>query len=270
MIMKKTDTTIKIIENIEIAPQFYRMTLELTDAKNKFKVGQFFNLKILPKSNEILLRRPFAPSEILENSLSFVYAVVGKGTAKMTRLLAGDKVEVLYPLGNGFSIPEDKSIKCILVGGGCGAPSMLALASHLKEKGFTVHLAVGAKNECYLLEIDKMKTASSSIVIATDDGSSGVKGHAVAAAEKIINNLDLSDKVNLFGCGPEPMLKGLATLATKYQLPCEVSLEARMACGFGACVGCVVKIKKDNNDNFVYKKVCKDGPVFTANGIIWE
>ncbi|MHC4872458.1 MAG: dihydroorotate dehydrogenase electron transfer subunit [Planctomycetota bacterium] len=269
--MKKRDASCEILENVEIAPRFYRMTVEMNNAENDFSAGQFFNLKVIPGRNEPLLRRPFAPSEVHADKMSFVYAVVGGGTEEIAKLRVGTEVEILYPLGNGFSIPENKETQCLLVGGGCGAPSMLALAIKLKEEGLAVHIAVGSKSQCSLLEITKMSDTADHVEVSTDDGSTGIKGHAVNAADIIYGNLDSSKPIQIFSCGPDPMLKGLTIFAADKNIPCEVSLEARMACGFGACVGCVVKVKDEKADEgFVYKKVCKDGPVFDAQSLIWE
>lgn len=269
--MAKKDTLCKVTENIEINPGFCRMTLDLKNADKDFSAGQFFNLKIFPERNDPLLRRPFAPSEVTDKYMRFVYAVVGKGTEEMAKFKEGQEVSVLFPLGNGFAIPEDKDTQCILVGGGCGAPSLLALAEQLKSEGMAVHIAIGARSECSLLEIDGMSKVATSIEMATDDGSFGIKGHAVAAAETIYENLEPSRSVMVYACGPDAMLKGVTDFTEKNNLVCEVSLEARMACGFGACVGCVVKVRDENaQDGFVYKKVCKDGPVFNACDLIWE
>lgn len=127
------------------------MTVEMKNAESDFSAGQFFNLKVIPRKNSPLLRRPFAPSEVHAEKMSFVYAVVGSGTEEMTKLKKEDEVEILYPLGNGFTIPKDKETNCLLVGGGCGAPSMLALAMKLKKKDLLSTLRLAQEvNAAYL------------------------------------------------------------------------------------------------------------------------
>lgn len=264
----KCDIRTHVLTNKKVADGFYRMTVELSGAKEIFSPGQFFNLRIYPDRNDPLLRRPFAPSDLTESTMSFVYAVVGSGTELMSKLNPNDEVSVLLPLGNGFSLPEDSDTTCIFVGGGCGAPSLHVAAKAAMENGNPVYITLGARSKCTLLEVDAMGSVADRFLIVTDDGSEGMKGNAVMGAEKLLEKA--KGKYNFYACGPEPMLKGLSKLAEEKGAFCEVSLEARMACGIGACVGCVVKVSSEKiEEGFVYKKVCQDGPVFRSTDLIW-
>ena len=267
---KKADLYTTVLANALVAPGFYRMVVDFPNADKVFAPGQFFQLRINPQGRDPLLRRPFAPSEVFSDMMAFVYAEVGRGTTIMAGLADGDQVSILAPLGSGFSLPEDPDTQAVIVGGGCGTPSLLVLSRALKAIGCSTHVAVGARSTASLLECDALAESATSHKFATDDGSSGLQGHAVMAAEELIKGLDQSKPIRIYSCGPEPMLKGLSALAAEQNLFCEVSLESRMACGFGACVGCVVKVKDDSRDEgFVYRKVCQDGPVFPAADLLW-
>jgi dihydroorotate dehydrogenase electron transfer subunit len=261
-----SDLTATVTANREVARGFWKMSLAAPGVK--FKPGQFFQLRIHGDSTQPLLRRPFAPSEVSENGFSFIYAVVGAGTAAMTRLSKGAETGVLAPLGNGYNLPRKGRV--LLVGGGCGTPSLRFTGEVLAARGLEVYSIIGARTACTLLEVEALKKISTLCAVATDDGSAGLHGHAVQAAEVMLEEIGLKPKPVILACGPEPMLKGLAKLAAEKKLSCQVSLEERMACGFGACMGCAVAVKADNEDGFIYKRVCADGPVFEATALAWS
>jgi len=215
-----------------------------------------------------LLRRPFAPSEITRSGFAFVYAVVGQGTEAMTRLANGATAQVLGPLGNGYALPKQGG-RAVLVGGGCGTPSLRRLGEVLAGRGIEVFSVVGARTACTLLEEKALKRVSAMLAVSTDDGSKGFHGNAVDATRVLLDEIGPRPRPVLYACGPHAMLKGLAALAAERKLRCQVSLEERMACGFGACMGCVVAVKAANEDGFVYQRVCHDGPVFDAAEIVW-
>lgn len=260
--MKKKDFECTVVSNKEVAPSFYKM--KLSCSKINFKPGQFFQITA-PGS---LLRRPFAASECDGNSFSFTYQIVGEGTEALASMKKGDSSMVLAPLGNSYTLPK-KGSKAVLVGGGCGTPSLCLLANELKKKGIQTYSIIGSRSSCTLLEKNALKKLSKKQIVSTDDGSEGIKGHAVMAVEKLLETIG-TEKVEFFACGPHPMLKGLAQYAEKNNLKCQVSLEERMACGFGACMGCAVKIKDDNPEGFKYKRVCHEGPIFDSTELIWE
>lgn len=260
-------TTVR--ENREIASGFWRMSLAAPRLGASFRAGQFFQFQVESRGLTPLLRRPFAPAEYDATGFAFVYAVIGEGTQRMTALEPGARASVLGPLGRGYVLPAPSG-RALLVGGGCGVPSLRPLAAALARQQTEVYAAIGARTACAVLEKEELKHHAMLLALATDDGSTGHHGHAVDAAEALLDGLDGSVRPTVYGCGPWPMLRGLAALCAERDLSCQVSLEERMACGFGACMGCAVAVKADNPDGYVYKRVCADGPVFPAEAVVWD
>ncbi len=232
-------------------------SLELETNASKYAVpGQFIN--IFSNDNSKLLPRPISICEIneLKNTLRVVFRVVGEGTTEFSELQAGDTVEILGPLGNGFPLEGEKAI---VVGGGIGVPPMLELAKQLKG---SVTAVMGYRNDDLFLA-DEFIDAAADVIIATDDGSVGVHGTVVDAMKEN----DLTADV-IYACGPKPMLRGVAQYALEKGIKCYVSMEERMACGVGACLGCVCQSKEvDDHSHVKNKRVCKDGPVFLSTEV---
>ncbi|MBN1256082.1 MAG: hypothetical protein JXA52_00090, partial [Planctomycetes bacterium] len=204
------NVTARVVSNEGIAPDYYRMVIACESVQVHFAAGQFFQLRLFPDKLDPLLRRPFAPSEFILNTITFIYLVVGTGTKLMTGMKPGEPVEVLLPLGNGYTLPTDKEVQAVLVGGGCGMPSLRLLAAELAVRGNPVYTALGAPQAATLLEVPAFQACSAEVVLATDDGSGGIQGTAVDAAASIINKLDSHQPVELYACGPMAMLRGLA------------------------------------------------------------
>lgn len=265
----KIDFPVTITENKEIAPGFYSMRLVIAEMPVKFDPGQFFQLRISEAGVDAktLLRRPFAPSQYYPDGLAFTYAITGTGTSQMKEKPKGSTARVLGPLGRGYRLPE-KDVTAILVGGGCGAPSLRPLAQELRTRGNRIMAVIGARTADLLLEKDGIGSLADDFILATDDGSEGYKGSVVGALEQALSTGRQSARIELFACGPHPMLKALAKFAMVHATACQISLEERMACGFGACMGCVVSTAEEKG--MVYKKVCSDGPVFDATAILWD
>lgn len=247
----------KILSNNEISKDVFEMLIENKDISKQAKAGQFINL--YPKNNSLILPRPISICEVDKKNkwLKIVYAVVGNGTKEFSNLQKGDNVDVLGPLGNGFDI-----INCeesILVGGGVGTPPLVELAKNIKGR-MTIYL--GFRSDPYLVE--ELRNYGE-VYVATDDGSYGLKGTVIELLDKTNANGSV-----LYSCGPKPMLQALQKWTLEKGIDAQFSLEERMGCGFGACVGCVCKIKADNECGYTYKKVCKDGPVFSAKEVIFE
>ena len=252
--MKKE--TAKILSQNKIADGIYSMWIETTAAKEA-KPGQFIDVYVNDDSK--LLPRPISICEVKDDSLRIVYRVVGGGTKIMSTYEEGDEIQIIGPLGNGFDMKDGKAI---LVGGGIGIPPMVELAKNLSErKGKENVISVmGYRDELFLTdELEQFST----VVIATEDGSTGTKGTVIDA----LNENGVDGDV-LYACGPIPMLKALKDWANSKDIECQISLEERMACGIGACLACVCKTKeKDEHSNVCNKRICKDGPVFDANEI---
>lgn len=263
----KQDVQAEIVENAAVAPGFRRMRLKAPQLAGAFSPGQFFQLRIEADGAEPFLRRPFAPSETGPEGFSFVYAVVGDGTRRMAALQPGRMVGVLAPLGTAYTLPESPT-DALLIGGGCGAPSLAPLARALKQKGCRVHALIGARTSEVLLEHETYASIADRLIISTDDGTRGCRGTVIDALANEAPE-SLPEFGMIYACGPARMLKAAAALAAERGVSCEVSLEERMACGFGACVGCVVATHGDSGTQ-VYKRVCHDGPVFDARRIVWD
>ena len=252
----KVKETAQIVASDKLAENIYSLLLATT-APQYAVPGQFINIYCNDGSK--LLPRPISICEIdkAQGTLRVVYRVVGKGTEEFSKLQAGDTVEILGPLGNGFPLEEGKAI---VVGGGIGVPPMLELA---KELTGDVTAVLGYRTDDLFLG-DNFIDAAAEVIFATDDGSVGVHGTVVDAMKEN----DLKADV-IYACGPKPMLKGVAEYADSIGAKCYVSMEERMACGVGACLGCVCQSKEvDNHSHVNNKRVCKDGPVFLSTEVV--
>ncbi len=218
--------------------------------------GQFIN--IFSNDGSKLLPRPISICEINKDmgTLRVVFRVVGEGTKEFAMLCQGDKIEVMGPLGNGFPLEGNTAI---VVGGGIGVPPMLELAKQLSGDVIAV---MGYRNDDMFLT-EEFTDVASDLIIATDDGSVGVHGTVVDA----MKDNELTADV-IYACGPKPMLRGVAEYAAEHNIKCYVSMEERMACGVGACLGCVCQSKEvDDHSHVKNKRVCKDGPVFLSTEV---
>ncbi len=245
----------KVVSAANLAAGVYSLTLNTNAAKYAVP-GQF--ISIFSKDGANLLPRPISICEIdsAANMLRVVYRVVGKGTEEFSKLKTGDEIEIMGPLGNGFPI---EGATAIVVGGGIGVPPMLELT---KQHTGVVTAVMGYRNDDLFLS-EEFIDAASELIVATDDGSVGVHGTVVDA---MIEN-DLKADV-IYACGPKPMLKGVAEYAKERGIKCYVSMEERMACGVGACLGCVCQSTDVDDHSHVHnKRVCKDGPVFLSTEV---
>ncbi len=252
--------TAKVISQKELAESIFDLRVKTALAKEA-KPGQFVN--IYPKDKSKLLPRPISICEAdpIEETLRLVYRVSGKktGTEEFSAYEEGDDIDILGTLGNGFPVNEGKEKKCILFGGGIGIPPMLELSNHLhKEKAMSVTAVLGYRSKPLFLADDFRPYAE--LVVATEDGSYGTKGNVIDAVKE--NSLDADI---IFACGPMPMLRGIKAYSEEKGIPAFISLEERMACGVGACLGCVCKTKdKDEHSQVNNARICTDGPVFNA------
>lgn len=246
-------------KNVRIADKIYEMVLK-TEENHVFVPGQFVNLYLPDKS--MLLGRPISVCRLTAEELTLVYRISGKGTEQMAAFPAGEGVRLLGPLGNGYMLEEDyRGAQLALVAGGIGVPPMVCLAEELKQRGAEVFLFLGYPKEPFLTEW--FEGTAEAIHIATEDGSAGFCGNAV---EMLKQNGIVYDEY--FSCGPKPMLAALSLYGQTISRPVQVSLEERMGCGYGACVGCTCKTK--GVEEVRLQKICKDGPVFYGKDVIWN
>ena len=248
-----------VLQHKQIAPGVYKLTLSSPNICQEAKPGQFVNVRISHKY-EPLLRRPLSIHRIIkkDNAFQLLYEVVGKGTAILAQTKPGDELDILGPLGNGFTLPSDRHT-IILVGGGMGIAPLLCLAEKIKDQ-MIVFLGASTKAKLYC-EKDFRQFADN-VIISTDDGSYGGKGVVSDSLISRITDYALRTTI-IYACGPQAMLEAVASIARKNKIPCQVSMEAKMACGIGTCMGCVINTKNG------YKKVCDDGPVFDAEEILF-
>lgn len=240
-----------------IGTDIYDMVLSFPRGAKEAKPGQF--IAMYCEDGTKLLPRPISICGIdAENgTLRVVYRIAGEGTRLFSEMKEGDSLEVLGPLGNGFTMKEEKAI---IVGGGIGIPPMLELAKQLSCEKTVV---LGYRDELFLKE---EFDACADVVVAMEDGSCGTKGTVIDA----INEVNVDGAV-IYACGPMPMLKALAEYAEAHDMEAQISLEERMACGIGACLGCICKTKKkDHHTNVNNQRICKDGPVFDAKEVVFS
>ena len=248
--------TASVVSQESIGTDIYSMVIK-TKAAKEARAGQFISMYCNDKTK--LLPRPISICEVnkQESTLRVVYRVVGGGTEELSTYTAGDKIDIIGPLGNGFVKRAGK--KAILIGGGIGIPPMVELAKELKDIA-EVQIVAGYRNELFLTE--ELEN-NGTLFIATEDGSTGTKGTVIDA----IKEQNVEGAV-IYACGPTPMLKAIKEYALEKKIECQLSLEERMACGIGACLACVCKsTNKDHHTNVNNKRICKDGPVFLAEEV---
>lgn len=259
--MAKFKTTGIVKSQSMISPGIYSMWIQFEKEKNvaaEAVPGQFISMYCNEGSR--ILPRPISICEIdaKNASLRVVYRVAGKGTEEFSRLQEGDTLPVVGPLGNGFTRKEGKAV---LIGGGIGVPPLLELAKQLSVKGNQVQVVLGYRDNDLFLKKEFEQYAS--VFVSTEDGSVGTKGNVIDAMRE--NGLTGDD---IYSCGPIPMLRGVKAFAEEKEIPAQISLEEKMACGIGACLACVCQSReRDAHSNVNNKRVCKDGPVFDAREI---
>ena len=255
--MQKKKVKATVVSQKEIAEQIYDMWLE-TDLAKEAHPGQF--VAVYPKNAATLLPRPISICEAdkQRSRLRLVYRVAGSGTKEFSGYQAGDSIFILGILGNGFPLDAAKGKTVFLMGGGIGIPPMLQLA---KELDAEKQIVVGYRNrELFLCEDLKQY---GNVYTATEDGSAGSKGNVMDAIQE--NNLQADV---IMACGPMPMLRAIKKYAEENGIEAYISLEERMACGVGACLGCVCKTKEVDHHSHVHNaRICTDGPVFEAREV---
>ncbi len=276
----------KIIHNKKLKGNYWHSVFDAPLIAKEAKPGQFLNIK-LSDSLKPFLRRPFSIHNICGGKLEILYEVLGEGTKILSERKKGEYLDIIGPLGNGFDYSRTHALpagrqelmnsRTILVAGGMGVAPLLFLSEEIKTKDKIA--LIGARAKAQVLCEKEFKNSGCDVKIATDDGSSGFKGRVTQLLEQVLlkdlracalpapplagpaGRQKLTSRI--YACGPKPMLKAVSNMARKYKIPAQVSMEEHMSCGIGACLGCVVKTKKG------LERVCKEGPVFEAQDIIW-
>ena len=280
------DETVAVLENRSLTGGHYLLSLDAPRQAPGVRPGQFAMVRILGRS-DVLLRRPMSIFDIQPlpgksshparqaaglRVLQLLYKVVGRGTRLMAELKPGDKVGLLAPLGHGFFEEEylPRAHECdeiLHVAGGIGIAALLLPAKHLAEAGFRQRLFFGARTKADLVGVPEFKPLLQAMLLATENGSAGYKGFVMRPLEDYLTK-HTKQKFLLMACGPGPMLRATAELAKRFRLPCLVSMENRMGCGLGACLGCSIRVHGSGHE--AYQRVCTEGPVFWADKIVWE
>lgn len=236
-----------ILENTPLTASVYRMVLE-GDTSPITAPGQFVNLQL----DGLYLRRPISVCDVEGNKLTLIYKVVGRGTEQLSRMVPGEKLDALSGLGNGYDL-STAGERPLLIGGGVGVPPLYYLAKKLIEAGKPVTVCLGFNTRDEIFYEDEFRALGCDVRVSTVDGSYGAKGFVTAILP--------DDPTHYFACGPEPMLKAVFGALS---CPGQLSFEARMGCGFGACMGCTCETISG------YKRICRDGPVMRKEELLWN
>lgn len=257
--MKKYILDLEVRETVAVGKQFVLLRLTDSEPLPEMLPGQFVEVRV-DNTPSVLLRRPISIHYYNKenNELGLLVQLVGDGTRWMATLKAGDTLNVVLPLGNGFTLPTSTDESPLLVGGGVGVAPLLYLGMKLKEMGVTPTFLLGSRTENELMQIDEFKKYGP-VYITTENGAVGEKGYVTQ--HSVLANNKFSQ---IYTCGPKPMMMTVARWAKSANVPCEVSLENKMACGVGACLCCVEDTKEGN------VCVCKEGPVFSIDKLSWQ
>ncbi len=255
--MHKVHFTAEIRSNKKICPKYYRLSLDAKGIVKKVKPGQFIHLRVTQGLNPFF-RRPFSIFQA-KKTCDILYEVVGQGTQILAEKKKGEHLDVLGPLGHGFSLPQRRIKQIIMVAGGVGIAPFLILSDALKEFRGRKILLYGARSKGHIFPFKGFRDSGVKTQISTNDGSVGHKGYVT----ELLSELKVNPKeAFLYACGPRPMLRAVSQYALEKQIAAEGSFEEVMACGLGACLGCAIKTKQG------YQTVCRDGPVFKFEDIV--
>ena len=263
---------VKILSRKEVAPNIFLIKLSTPSVTQEALPGQFIHIKC-STDNYPLLRRPLSIHRIdkEKGEIYILFQVVGEGTKLLAQKEVGDNLDILGPIGNGFNIyPESKKI--MIIGGGIGVAPLLALCEESTREGKEVRVLIGALKKELVIGEENFRKSGAKVDVATDDGSYKYKGLVTDLLEGSIREGWLADQI--FACGPKLMLRKIVDISLDSHINCQVSLEERMACGIGACLGCVCKIKtkdkKEDKVKYEFKRVCIDGPIFEGSEVVWD
>jgi len=266
---------VPVLENVLLAERTYRIRLAAPELAAAIRPGQFLMIR-LHDTSDPLLGRPFALYDTVvdpqPSAVDVVYLVVGKMTGRLARLRPGDEVEVWGPLGNGFPALDGRASVALVAGGIGQTPFLAHIRELLGARGYAgqaphrqvqgVALYYGMRTAALAAGVDDFRKAGATVHLASDDGSLGFHGFVTQLLA------EHSPPDHIVGCGPEPMMHALATLARKWNVSCHLSLETPMACGIGICFSCVTRVR--TADGWDYRRVCVEGPVFNAACLAWE
>ena len=259
---------VKLVAKEQLKDDIFKFSVESEEMCKLAKPGQFLEIKVI-KGVEPLLRRPISIFNVDEanNLIEFIFQVKGKGTKILSEVEVGQEIDIVGPIGNGvFNIKNYDN--AVIIGGGIGVFPLYELAKRIGQAGSkNINTYLGFRNKDFVVLEKEFEDISTNLVITTDDGSYKEQGFAI---NKLKEDIEENEKIGkstdiIFACGPLPMLKAVQQLSIEKNIPCQLSLEEKMACGLGVCLGCAVKLA--GTEDLQYKHVCKDGPVFWANEV---
>ena len=260
MQMRKTVRNLKVISNLRLNDNHHLIQLKSSEPLETIFPGQFANL-LVENSAIVLLRRPFSIYSVdyKENTVSFFIKIIGEGTRVLANSPVGNFISTMFPLGNSFTIPNERE-KILVVGGGSGVASLMILSQALCDNSNEVSILIGARSSSDIVSLDQFSRYGE-VFTTTEDGSSGLKGYVT---DHPLLGAQIGRFSRIYTCGPEPMMKAVAQRANLNSIVCEVSLENTMACGLGVCLCCITETTQG------HKCVCTDGPVFNINDLKWQ
>ncbi|ATW27171.1 dihydroorotate dehydrogenase electron transfer subunit [Candidatus Formimonas warabiya] len=252
----------KVIYNETVGAGFAKICLEVPEIARLCQPGQFVHVNC-GGGVYSLMRRPLSIHQIEDGALVLLFQIKGEGTKWLSQRQAGEQVDLIGPLGRGFELPDRGPV--VLAAGGIGIAPLFFLAQEARKKQLPVTLLFGARNQAGLCLLDGIGAWCTEIMVATEDGSEGVQGKVTDLLHDFISK---SKPEAVYACGPEPMLKTVVSLGNDRDIETQISLEARMACGVGACRGCVTLVRK--RGELVYENVCSTGPVFRGREVVFD
>lgn len=266
------DFSASVLRNADLGSGNHLVEFELPEQAREMEPAQFFMLGV--PDSAVLLRRPYSvcglPGTFADappRAAQILYKVVGRGTGLLAALAPGATIRLLGPLGRGFRRPASPGVRPVLVAGGIGSAPFPALAARLRDHDLPPVLFYGARSAGDLPLLDWFREACESVEVTTEDGSAGRRGLVTTPLERLLDE-SAPEGLHVYACGPEPMLKAVRSLTIGRGVPCDLSLEAHMACGFGVCLGCVVPAHRPDG-SVGYDRVCVEGPVMPAESLAW-
>ena len=256
------EQTVQIVSNERSTELYFRLVVCAPQIASLVRPGQFAHVRVLPMK-DALLRRPFSIFQVEGNSFSILYKAVGKGTEVLSRMLPGEELSAIGPLGHGFTVPPRGGESPLLIAGGYGMAALYLLAQRSPQKGIVF---VGGRRRIDILCEDEFRALGWDVRVATEDGSRGEKG---LVTQPLLDELRRGTAGRkLFACGPTPMLKAVGKIADEFKVPAELSMDEHMCCGVGVCLTCVIPVK--TSVGWEYQRTCTEGPVFDSRQVAWE
>lgn len=254
----------KLVKKEQLKEDIFKFSVKASEIVKEAKPGNFIEIRVSDQT-EPFLRRPISIYNLDRDNgiLEFIFQVKGKGTEILAKKEEGNLIDIIGPLGYGTFKYEDYT-NLAIIGGGIGVFPLYELAKCAKNDGKNITTYLGFRNKDYVVLEDEFKNVSNNLVLTTDDGSYAEKGFAINFLEK---DIEYGKIDSIYACGPLPMLKAVQKLAIEKDIPCQISLEEKMGCGLGVCLGCAVKTSKSTIEAPEYWHVCKAGPVFNAKDV---